>query len=125
MKIKTDIYTKVILTAIAVFLGVIIVKDVDFITKAHAGELDLSNMRIEQAANANNDREVTFYIYENDKLTGGFGNSKYNESSYYSESPYLSNKPNDAMNKTAYINQVYDIPKYIVTTRKGSFWLQK
>lgn len=36
MKTKTDLYTKVVLTVIAVFLGIIAVRDVDFVTKAQA-----------------------------------------------------------------------------------------
>ena len=34
---KTDTYTKVMLTVIAVFLGIIVVKDFDPVRKAYAG----------------------------------------------------------------------------------------
>ncbi len=53
MKTKTDLYTKVVLTVIAVFLGIIAVRDIDFVTKAHANtneplkSLDVVNVNIE------------------------------------------------------------------------------
>lgn len=36
MKANTDLYTKVILTVIAVFLGIIVVRDISFVEKAQA-----------------------------------------------------------------------------------------
>lgn len=74
---KTDLYTKIVLTVIAVALTANLLKDVDFVTKAHAGELDLSNMKIEKAANANDDGEITFFIYENSKIEKPFSNDGY------------------------------------------------
>lgn len=127
---KNDLYTKIVLTVIAIALTANLLKDVDFVTKAHAGEkeIDLSALRIEKAANTNNDGEMTFFIYENDKLTGGFGNAKYIDQSSRTSSPHFSTKnfanDNDAYKK-AYINQMYDMPKYIITTKKGSFWVEK
>ncbi len=76
MKPKTDLYTKIVLTVIAVFLAILIIKDVDFVTKAQANpvDLDLSALNIEKATS---EEGTTFYIYENDKLSGGFGSKKY------------------------------------------------
>lgn len=93
---KTDLYTKIVLTVIAVALTANLLKDVDFVTKAHAGELDLSNMKIEKAANANDDGEMTFFIYENSKIQRPFS------SEYYREC-WISPK---------------DIPSYIITNKK-------
>lgn len=73
---KTDRYTKIVLTVIAVALTANLLKDVDFVSKAHAGELDLSNMKIEKATDAN-DGEVTFFIYENSKIRKPFSNDGY------------------------------------------------
>jgi len=66
MKNKSDAYTKIVLTVIAVFLGIIIVRDTDVVSKAHANEMDLSGLKIENSSSAN---DQVFYIYENSKLT--------------------------------------------------------
>lgn len=95
MKTKTDLYTKIVLTVIAIFLGVIIVKDMDLVSKAHAGELDLSNVKIEKAADAD-DGEITFFIYENSKIKEPFSKENYRECG-------LSDK---------------DVPTYIITNKK-------
>jgi len=65
MKNKNDVYTKIVLTVIAVFLGIIIVRDTDVVSKAHANELDLSGLKIENASNA---EATTFYVFENSRL---------------------------------------------------------
>lgn len=39
MKTKTDLYTKIVLTVIAIFLGAIVVKDINIVSKAQAGEV--------------------------------------------------------------------------------------
>lgn len=74
---KIDRYIKVVLTVIAIFLGIIIIKDVDFVTKAHAGEkeIDLSALKLEQTTNANDEGEITFFIYENRKIEKPFSNT--------------------------------------------------
>lgn len=46
MKTKTDLYTKIVLTVIAVFLGIIVFKDINFVAKAQANELDLSAIKV-------------------------------------------------------------------------------
>lgn len=43
MKTTTDLYTKVVLTVIAVFLGVIVFRDIAFVEKAQAAPLHLTN----------------------------------------------------------------------------------
>jgi hypothetical protein len=90
MKTKTDLYTKIVLTAIAVFLGIIIVKDMDFVSKAQAGEV--VNLNTEKAA----EEDITFFIYENSKIYRPFSSSNYNE---------------------CQIN-INDIPTHIATTKK-------
>lgn len=67
MKIKTDLYTKVVLTTIALFLGVIVFKDINFVAKAQATELDVSALKVEES----ND-DITFFIYDNDKIKKPF-----------------------------------------------------
>jgi hypothetical protein len=95
---KTDLYTKIVLTVIAVALTANLLKDVDFVTKAHAGELDLSNMKIEKAANANDDGEITFFIYENSKISNPFSKNNYRECSIAND----------------------DVPTHIITNKKVS-----
>lgn len=90
MKIKIDLYTKIVLTAIAIFLGIIIVKDMDFVSKAQASEV--VNLNTEKAAEEN----ITFFIYENDKIHRPFSSSN---------------------NETCIIDE-RNIPTHIVTTRK-------
>jgi hypothetical protein len=70
---KTDLYTKIVLTAIAVFLGIIIVKDIDFVSKAQASEV--VNLNAEKAV----DEDITFFIYENSKIERPFSSSNNNE----------------------------------------------
>lgn len=120
---KTDLYTKIVLTVIAVALTANLLKDVDFVTKAHAGEkeIDLSALKIERAANASDDGEVTFFIYENEALTGGFGKTEYVKQRKLYFSPTMGSKDISQ----AYIEKDYDMPKYVITTKKGSFWLEK
>ncbi|MFT4223765.1 hypothetical protein [Dysgonomonas sp.] len=76
---KTDLYTKIVLTVIAVALTANLLKDIDFVTKAHAGEkeIDLSALKIEKAANANNDEDITLFIYENSNISEPFSASNY------------------------------------------------
>ena len=117
MKTKTDLYTKVVLTAIAIFLGIIIVKDIDFVSKAQAGEvINLSEFKTENLEN----EETTFYIYENDKLFSGFGKTEYPRTRYSNSSVMIKKDVNQA-----YIEEKYDFPQYIITTKTGTFWLKK
>lgn len=98
MKTKTDLYTKVVLTVIAIFLGILIFKDVDFVTKAQASPVDLSALNIEKA---DDDEGITFFIYENNKLRKPFTKNEY----YWYDN-------------TCTIG--YDeIPSHIITTRIG------
>lgn len=115
---KADLYTKIVLTVIAVALTANLIKDIDFVSKAQAGEV--VNLNAEKAESM---EETTFYIYENDKLLGGFGSKKYSNDDYHKSSPYISTKY-DVYDK-AHINKYYDTPQYIITTKKGSFWLEK
>lgn len=121
MKIKTDIYTKIVLTVIAIALTGLLIKDIDLITKVNAAEPDLSVINIEKAQS---DEERTFYIYENDKLFGGFGKSEYTDD-YNTSTPWIRKKDYNTEKKKAYINNYYDMPQYIITTKKGSFWLER
>ncbi|SBW07162.1 hypothetical protein [uncultured Dysgonomonas sp.] len=75
---KTDLYTKIVLTVIAIFLGVLIIKDVDFVTKAQAkpADLDLSALKIEKAE-SEDEKEMTFFIYENSKIQKPFSVDNY------------------------------------------------
>lgn len=75
---KTDLYTKIVLTVIAVFLGILIVKDIDLVSKAQASpaNIDLSALNIEKAENSD-ENEMTFFIYENDKIEQPFTKGKY------------------------------------------------
>ena len=98
MKTKTDLYTKVVLTAIAIFLGIIIVKDIDFVSKAQASEV--VNLNVEKAAE--DDKDITFFIYENSKIKKPFSNDG---TSWENGLCEIGNK---------------DIPTHIVTTKKAS-----
>jgi len=76
MKNKNDVYTKIVLTVIAIALVGNLIKDINFVSKAHANELDLSGLKIENASNAN---DQVFYIYENNKIekpVKGYSNGK-------------------------------------------------
>jgi len=95
MKTKTDLYTKIVLTVIAVFLGIIIVKDVDFVSKVQASEV--VNLNAEKAA----EEDITFFIYENSKIKQPFSN---NGTSWENGLCEIGNK---------------DIPTHIVTTKKA------
>lgn len=72
MKIKTDIYTKIVLTVIAVALVGILVKDMNLVTKAHATEMpiDLSALNIEKTED---DEGITFFVYESSNLDKAYG----------------------------------------------------
>lgn len=133
MKLKTDLYTKIVLTVIAIALVGHLLKDIDLVSKAQANELDLSGMKIE---NVSDGREITFFIYENDKLDGGFGKDKYSEE--YSSTTTVtllsgqkktveqpSFRTADKSIDEAVINQHIDTPKYIITNKTGKFWLSK
>jgi len=65
MKNKNDVYTKIVLTVIAIALVGNLIKDINFVSKAHATELDLSGLKIENASNAD---DMVLYIYENSRL---------------------------------------------------------
>jgi hypothetical protein len=69
MKTKTDLYTKIILTVIAIALTANLVKDIDFVSKAKAGEV--VNLNAEKAA----EEDITFFIYDNSKIERPFSNS--------------------------------------------------
>ena len=75
---KTDLYTKIVLTVIAVFLGILIVKDIDLVSKAQASpaNIDLSALNIEKAESSD-ENEMTFFIYENSKIDRPFTNEDY------------------------------------------------
>lgn len=90
MKTKTDLYTKIVLTVIAIALTANLIKDIDFVSKAQAGEV--VNLNAEKAA----EEDITFFIYENEKIERPFS------SRYYDEC------------RVGY----RDIPTHIVTTRK-------
>lgn len=92
MKQKTDLYTKIVLTVIAIALVANVLKDFNFVTKAHANELDLSGLTIEQSTDA----ETTLFIYENSAI----------------ETPIKGYN-------SGYINTSYDSPKYIITNTTG------
>lgn len=94
MKTKADIYTKIVLTVIAIALVGILVKDMNLVTKAHATEtpIDLSTLNIEKVED---DKGTTFFIYENSKLKYPF-KGRYNSSSIHGD----------------------DIPTYIITNKR-------
>ncbi|HMM04833.1 MULTISPECIES: hypothetical protein [unclassified Dysgonomonas] len=75
---KTDLYTKIVLTVIAIALVGNLLKDVDFVTKAQAKpvDLDLSALKIEKAE-SDDDKEMTFFIYENSKIRRSFSVDNY------------------------------------------------
>lgn len=92
MNTKTDLYTKIVLTVIAIFLGVIVFRNIDFVPKAHANELDLSDLTIEQGTDA----ETTLFIYENSTIqtpVRGYSDGR--------------------------ISRGDDAPKYIITNKTG------
>lgn len=123
MKTKTDLYTKIVLTVIAIALVGNLLKDISFVTKAQASELDLSALKIE---NASDEEGTTFYIYENDKVLGGFGKKQYTDYDFFTDSPSMTRKGSTSDEyKKGYINPYYDTPKYIITTKTGSFWLKR
>lgn len=132
MKTKTDLYTKIVLTIIAIALVGHLLKDIDLVSKAQASELDLSAMKIE---NMSDEEGTTFFIYENNKLDGGFGKDKYSEETEKTTVTLLSGKkktfdtPSLVTHKKnideAVINQYNDVPKYIITNKTGTFWLNK
>lgn len=98
---KADLYTKTVLTVIAVALVGILIKDVDFVSSAQAKStaIDLSALTVEKAA-SDDEKEMTFFIYENSKIKKPFSK----EGSYDYDGPCeISNK---------------DIPTYIITNVK-------
>lgn len=92
---KVDLYTKVVLTILTIFVGILVFKDVDLVSKAKASELDLSGIKVEDASS---DGETTFFIYENDKIEKPFGKS------------YEGHECKIAFD---------DIPTYIITNKRG------
>ena len=74
---KTDMYTKIVLTVIAVALVGILVKDIDIVSKAQASpaNIDLSALNIEKAESSD-ENEMTFFIYENSKIKRPFSNNE-------------------------------------------------
>ena len=90
---KTDLYTKIVLTVIAVSLSVIAFKDINFVTKAQANDLNLSDLKIEQAESR---EDITLFIYENSEIDDPFTS--------FSETCRIS---------------IRDIPKYIITSKTG------
>ncbi|NDV97504.1 hypothetical protein D0T84_21795 [Dysgonomonas sp. 521] len=90
MKTKTDLYTKIVLTVIAIALTTNLIKDIGFVSKAQAGEV--VNLNAEKAA----EEDITFFIYENSKIKQPFS------SRYYDEC----------------IIDYKDIPTHIITTKK-------
>lgn len=72
---KTDFYTKTVLTIIAIFLGIIVFRNVDFITAAQANVTTIATPtpKKEKIENDNN-QEITLFIYENSKITRPFSN---------------------------------------------------
>ena len=91
---KTDLYTKIVLTVIAITLIGLLVKDINFVSKATANELDLSGLRIEEATDED---EVSYFIYENSKLRNPFSK------------------------RNGRVDSFYDAPIYIITTSKRNF----
>ncbi len=87
---KADLYTKIVLTVIAIALTANLIKDIDFVSKAQAGEV--VNLNAEKAA----EQDITFFIYENSKIYSPFSQSNY---------------------KGCTIDEK-DIPTHIVTTKK-------
>lgn len=98
MKTKTDLYTKIVLTAIAVFLGIIVLKDTSLSSKASANKIDLSALDIEKTID---DEGTTFFIYENSKISEPFSNKGYSRQKTECEISYD------------------DIPTYIITNKKA------
>lgn len=98
MNTKTDLYTKIVLTVIAIFLGVIVFRNIDFVPKAHANELDLSALTIEQGTDA----ETTLFIYENSELSEPFSRTGYT---------WERRKCEIGLD---------DIPKYVITNKTGT-----
>lgn len=75
---KTDFYTKAVLTVIAVFLGIIAFQNVDFVTKAHATPVEIKLPALnEEKAEINEEKEITFFIYENSKIERPFTKDGY------------------------------------------------
>ncbi len=95
---KTDLYTKIVLTVIAVFLGVLVFKDVSFVTKAQANDLNLSDLKIEQAEK---DEDITLFIYENSEIEKPFS---YEGFSWERNECKIGRE---------------DMPKYIITSKTG------
>ena len=94
---KADLYTKIVLTVIAVALTANLIKDTDFVSKAQASEvINLSDRNVEKAE----EEDITFFIYENSKI----------------ERPFSSD--NTGVCKIGY----KDIPTHIVTTKRIPFF---
>ena len=87
---KADLYTKIVLTVIAVALTANLIKDIDFVSKAQASEV--VNLNAEKAA----EEDITFFIYENSKINSPFSSKNY-------ERCTIDRK---------------DIPTHIITTKK-------
>lgn len=122
MKTKTDLYTKVVLTVIAIFLGILIFKDVDFVTKAQASPLDLSALNIEKA---DDDEGMVFYIYDISNLDIPFETKKYRMDQFPPYNSIERWKEKEKSPDEAYLDNNKHLPKYIITNKKGSFWLEK
>lgn len=92
---KIDSYTKIILTIIAIAQIGHLIKDSNIITKAHASEINLSTLKIEDTRDSEG---TTFFIYENNKLEKPFSKEPFSWDN-------CEIRPND-------------IPIYIITNKK-------
>ena len=117
---KTDFYTKAILTIIAIALVGNFLKDVEFfVSKANAKSTNLADFKSQQEQQTTTEQpDITFYVYESDLLKLGFG-----VESYYGDNRYirLSKDPKTEV----IIDSQYDTPKYIITTKTGTFMLKR
>lgn len=101
---KTDFYTKTVLTIIAIFLGIIAFQNVDFITTAQANVTTIASPtpKKEQIEN-DSDQEITLFIYENSKI----------------ERPFSKGESTLSINRRICRIGVNDIPSHIITNRKS------
>ena len=100
MKNSVDLYTKTVLTVIAIALIANLLKGSDLVTKAHAKELDLSSLNLEAEASAEG---TVFFVFENSRISSPVSTS---------ESKWLGSSTSGNIGDK-------DIPKYIITNKRG------
>lgn len=95
MKIKTDLYTKIMLTAIVALLAAHLVKDINFVEKANASALPTA--RINEAMDATMEsisKDEVLLIFDNEKINRSYGQSNSGDIGSFTKAKYVIMKRN-------------------------------